>query len=98
MSIPRRPRRRILTVDDHQLLREGIAAVLENREDATPLPGQQRSRSRQELSAPSGRHADGSAHADERPGAITEIRGEFPDARIIVPDHLCQRRAGGSPR
>jgi DNA-binding NarL/FixJ family response regulator len=78
---------RILTVDDHQLLREGIAAVLDGQPDMV-LIGQ----------AATGREAIESFR-DLRPDvtlmdlrmpdmngleAITAIRSEFPNARIIV--------------
>ena len=78
---------RILTVDDHQLLREGIAAVLEAQPDMM-LIGQ----------ASNGREAIESFR-QHRPyvtlmdlrmpdmsgiEAITAIRAEFPSARIIV--------------
>jgi DNA-binding NarL/FixJ family response regulator len=78
---------RILTVDDHQLLREGIAAVLEGQPDMM-LIGQ----------ASNGRDAIESFR-EHRPDvtlmdlrmpdmsgieAITAIRAEFPSARIIV--------------
>jgi len=78
---------RILTVDDHQLLREGIAAVLDSQPDMV-LIGQ----------ADTGREAIESFR-DLRPDvtlmdlrmpdmngleAITAIRSEFPNARIIV--------------
>jgi len=78
---------RVLTVDDHQLLQEGIAAVLSSQEDMT-LVGQ----------AGSGREAIESFR-QLRPDvtlmdlrmpdmggidAITAIRAEFPNARIIV--------------
>ena len=78
---------RILTVDDHQLLREGIAAVLSGQEDMT-LVGQ----------AGNGREAIESFR-HHRPDvtlmdlrmpdmngidAIAAIRAEFPNARIIV--------------
>lgn len=78
---------RILTVDDHQLLREGIAAVLEAQEDMT-LVGE----------ASSGREAI-ETFRQLRPDvtlmdlrmpdmsgieAIAAIRAEFPNARIIV--------------
>ena len=78
---------RILTVDDHQLLREGIAAVLARQDDMT-LVGE----------ADSGREAV-DAFRRLRPDvtlmdlrmpdmngieAITAIRAEFPAARIIV--------------
>jgi len=78
---------RILTVDDHPLLREGIAAVLEGQPDMV-LIGQ----------AINGREAIES-YRQHRPDvtlmdlrmpdmsgieAITAIRAEFPNARIIV--------------
>jgi DNA-binding NarL/FixJ family response regulator len=78
---------RILAVDDHQLLLEGIAAVLEGQEDIT-LVGQ----------ASSGREAiesfrrlvpDVTLMDLRMPDingieAIVAIRSEFPNARIIV--------------
>jgi DNA-binding NarL/FixJ family response regulator len=78
---------RILSVDDHLLLREGIAAVLEDQPDMT-LVGQ----------AANGRDAI-EAFRQHRPDvtlmdlrmpdmsgikAIAAIRAEFPSARIIV--------------
>jgi DNA-binding NarL/FixJ family response regulator len=78
---------RLLTVDDHPILREGIAAVLESQPDMT-LVGQ----------ACNGREAIES-HRRLRPDvtlmdlrmpdisgieAIAAIRAEFPNARIIV--------------
>jgi DNA-binding NarL/FixJ family response regulator len=78
---------RILTVDDHQLLREGIAAVLERQEDMTLV-----------AEASNGLEAI-EAFRRERPDvtlmdlrmpdmngieAIAAIRAEFPNARIIV--------------
>ena len=78
---------RVLTVDDHQLLREGIAAVLDGQPDMV-LIGQ----------ADTGREAI-ERFRDLRPDvtlmdlrmpdmngleAITAIRSEFPSARIIV--------------
>ena len=88
MSAPRQSEAiRILTVDDHQLLREGIAAVLESQEDMTLV-----------AQASNGREAVESfrrlrpyvtlmdLRMPDMSGieAITAIRGEFPDARIIV--------------
>ena len=78
---------RILVVDDHQLLREGIAAVLESQDDMA-LVGQ----------AASGREAVDSfrrlrpdvtlmdLRMPEMSGidAIAIIRAEFPNARIVV--------------
>lgn len=88
MSTARDPQRiRILCVDDHLLLREGIAAVIEDQPDMT-LIGQ----------ADSGREAI-KAFRQHRPDVtlmdlrmpdmsgiqvIAAIRGEFPSARIIV--------------
>ena len=86
MNIESKPIR-ILTVDDHQLLREGIAAVLDAQEDMT-LVGE----------ASSGEEAV-EAFRHLRPDvtlmdlrmagisgieAITRIRAEFPNARIVV--------------
>jgi DNA-binding NarL/FixJ family response regulator len=78
---------RVFAVDDHQLLQEGIAAVLSSQEDMT-LVGQ----------ASSGREAvemfrqlrpDVTLMDLRMPNmsgieAITAIRGEFPNARFIV--------------
>ena len=88
MSTEKNPHRiRILSVDDHLLLRDGIAAVLEDQPDMT-LVGQ----------AANGREAI-ETFRQLRPDvtlmdlrmpdmsgikAITEIRKEFPSARIIV--------------
>jgi DNA-binding NarL/FixJ family response regulator len=78
---------RILTVDDHPLLREGIAAVLASEQDMTLV-----------AEAADGREAVEQFRA-HRPDvtlmdvqmpevngidAIVKIREEFPDARIIV--------------
>ncbi len=78
---------RVLTVDDHPLLREGIAAVIEGQDDMT-LAGE----------ASSGAEAI-ARHRELRPDvtlmdvqmpgmngidAIRAIRTECPDARIIV--------------
>jgi len=88
VSTARDPQRiRILSVDDHLLLREGIAAVIEDQPDMT-LVGQ----------ADNGREAI-KAFRQHRPDVtlmdlrmpdmsgievITAIRKEFPSARIIV--------------
>ena len=78
---------RILTVDDHPLLREGIAAVLASEQDMVLV-----------AEAANGREAVEQFRA-QRPDvtlmdvqmpevngidAIVKIREEFPDARIIV--------------
>jgi DNA-binding NarL/FixJ family response regulator len=78
---------RILTVDDHQLLREGIAAVLEGQEDMA-LVGEASNgleaiesfrRVRPDVTLMDLRMPDMSGIE-----AITAIRAEFPTARIIV--------------
>lgn len=78
---------RILTVDDHQLLREGIAAVLETQEDMT-LIGQAGNgceaiesfrRLRPDVTLMDLRMPDMSGIE-----AISAIRREFANARIIV--------------
>lgn len=78
---------RILTVDDHQLLREGIAAVLETQEDMT-LIGQASNgheaiesfrRLRPDVTLMDLRMPDMSGIE-----AISAIRREFANARIIV--------------
>jgi DNA-binding NarL/FixJ family response regulator len=88
MSIPRQSAAiRILTVDDHQLLREGIAAVLESQEDMTLVA--QASNGREAVESFRRLRPDVTLMDLRMPDmsgleAITEIRGEFPDARIIV--------------
>lgn len=78
---------RILTVDDHPLLREGIAAVFEAQEDMT-LVGQASNgreaiesfrRLRPDITLMDLRMPDMSGIE-----AIAAIRAEFPSARIIV--------------
>jgi DNA-binding NarL/FixJ family response regulator len=78
---------RILTVDDHQLLREGIAAVLESQEDMTLVA--QASNGREAVEAFRRLRPDVTLMDLRMPDmsgieAITAIRGEFPNARIIV--------------
>jgi DNA-binding NarL/FixJ family response regulator len=78
---------RILTVDDHQLLREGIAAVLEAQEDMMLVgeAGNGREavesfrRLRPDVTLMDLRMPDMSGLE-----AIAAIRADFPDARIIV--------------
>jgi DNA-binding NarL/FixJ family response regulator len=78
---------RILTVDDHQLLREGIAAVLDGQGDMS-LVGQARNgqeaiesfrRLRPDVTLMDLRMPDMSGIE-----AISAIRTEFPNARIVV--------------
>jgi DNA-binding NarL/FixJ family response regulator len=78
---------RILTVDDHQLLREGIAAVLESQDDMKLVA--QASNGREAVESFRRLRPDVTLMDLRMPDmsgieAITEIRGEFPDARIIV--------------
>jgi DNA-binding NarL/FixJ family response regulator len=69
---------RILTVDDHPMLREGIAAVLASEQDMILAVEQFRTH-----------HPDVTLMDVQMPevngiDAIVKIREEFPDARIIV--------------
>jgi DNA-binding NarL/FixJ family response regulator len=78
---------RILTVDDHQLLREGIAAVLESQEDMAVVAEAGNGREAIESFR---RHRPDVTLMDLRMPdmsgieAIAAIRKEFPNARIIV--------------
>ncbi len=78
---------RILTVDDHQLLREGIAAVLESQEDMVVIG---EASNGHEAIEGFRRHRPDVTLMDLRMPdisgieAITAIRREFPNARIIV--------------
>jgi DNA-binding NarL/FixJ family response regulator len=88
MNVPRQSGPiRILTVDDHQLLREGIAAVLESQEDMTLVA--QASTGREAVESFRRVRPDVTLMDLRMPDmsgieAITAIRTEFPDARIIV--------------
>ncbi len=88
MTVPRQSEPiRILTVDDHQLLREGIAAVLESQEDMALVA--QASNGREALESFRRLRPDVTLMDLRMPDmngieAITAIRAEFPDARIIV--------------
>ena len=78
---------RILTVDDHQLLREGIAAVLEGQPDMV-LVGQA-SNGREAIEGFRQHRPDVTLMDLRMPDmsgieAITAIRAEFPNARVIV--------------
>jgi len=78
---------RILTVDDHQLLREGIAAVLEAQPDMV-LVGQA-SNGREAIEGFRQHRPDVTLMDLRMPDmsgieAITAIRAEFPNARVIV--------------
>lgn len=88
MNAPRQSETiRILTVDDHQLLREGIAAVLESQADMTLVA--QASNGREAVESFRRLRPDVTLMDLRMPDmsgieAITAIRAEFPDARIIV--------------
>ena len=78
---------RILAVDDHQLLREGIAAVLEAQEDMTLIG--QASTGREAIESFRRLTPDVTLMDLRMPDmngieAITTIRAEFPRARVIV--------------
>jgi DNA-binding NarL/FixJ family response regulator len=78
---------RILTVDDHQLLREGIAAVLESQEDMAVVA---EASNGHEAIESFRRHRPDVTLMDLRMPdmsgieAIAAIRKEFPNARIVV--------------
>jgi DNA-binding NarL/FixJ family response regulator len=78
---------RILSVDDHALLREGIAALIGNQSDMELVAEAVNGREGVELFR---RHKPDVTLMDlqmpEMNGidALSAIRGEFPDARIIV--------------
>ena len=78
---------RILTVDDHQLLREGIAAVLEGQPDMALIG--QANNGREAIESFRQLRPDVTLMDLRMPDingieAITAIRAEFPNARIVV--------------
>ena len=78
---------RILTVDDHPMLREGIAAVLANEQDMLLVA--QASNGREAIEQFRTHRPDVTLMDVQMPeingiDAILKIREEFPDARIIV--------------
>jgi len=78
---------RILTVDDHPMLREGIAAVLASEEDMILVA--EASNGREAVEQFRTHHPDVTLMDVQMPevngiDAIVKIREEFPDARIIV--------------
>lgn len=78
---------RILTVDDHQLLREGIAAVLNAQEDMELVA--QATNGLEAIECYRRLRPDVTLMDLRMPGmsgieAISQIRAEFPHARIIV--------------
>ncbi len=78
---------RILTVDDHPMLREGIAAVLASEQDMILVA--EASNGREAVEQFRSHHPDVTLMDIQMPevngiDAIVKIREEFPDARIIV--------------
>jgi two-component system, NarL family, response regulator len=78
---------RILTVDDHPLLREGIAAVLANEQDMVLVA--EAANGREAVEQFRAHQPDVTLMDVQMPevngiDAIVKIREEFPDARIIV--------------
>ena len=78
---------RILTVDDHPMLREGIAAVLASEQDMILVA--EASNGREAVEQFRTHHPDVTLMDVQMPevngiDAIVKIREEFPDARIIV--------------
>jgi DNA-binding NarL/FixJ family response regulator len=78
---------RVLSVDDHPLLREGIAALIGNQSDMQLIG--EAANGREALEQFRKHHPDVTLMDLQMPemsgiDAISAIRGEFPDARIIV--------------
>ncbi len=78
---------RVLSVDDHPMLREGIAALIGNQSDMQLIG--EASNGREAVEQFRKHHPDITLMDLQMPemsgiDAISAIRGEFPDARIIV--------------
>lgn len=78
---------RVLCVDDHPLLREGIAALVGNQSDMELVA--EASNGREALALFRKHHPDVTLMDLQMPemggiDAISAIRGEFPEARVIV--------------
>jgi DNA-binding NarL/FixJ family response regulator len=78
---------RVLTVDDHPLLREGIAVLIDTQSDMQLIG--EASNGREALEQFRNHHPDITLMDLQMPvvsgiDAISAIRGEFPEARIIV--------------
>ena len=90
---------RVLTVDDHALIREGIAALIANQKDIRMVG--EASNGREAIEQFRSHRPDVTLmdlHMPEMNGidALIAIRSEFPDARVIVlttyaGDALCKR-------
>ncbi len=90
---------RVLSVDDHALIREGIAALIANQKDMCLVA--EASNGREAIEQFRSHHPDITLMDVQMPemngiDALTAIRSEFPDARIIVlttyvGDVLCKR-------
>lgn len=90
---------RVLTVDDHALIREGIAALIANQKDMRLIG--EASNGREAIEQFRSHRPDVTLMDLQMPemngiDALIAIRSEFPDARIIVlttyaGDALCQR-------
>jgi DNA-binding NarL/FixJ family response regulator len=85
--IPSKSAIRVLTVDDHPLMRAGIAAVVQGEPDLVLVA--EASNGREAIEHFRTYHPDITLMDLQMPQmggieAITGIRGEFPDARIIV--------------
>ena len=90
---------RVLSVDDHPLIREGIAALIANQKDMRLVA--EASNGREAIEQFRSHHPDITLMDVQMPemngiDALIAIRSEFPDARIIVlttyvGDVLCKR-------
>jgi DNA-binding NarL/FixJ family response regulator len=90
---------RVLSVDDHALIREGIAALIANQKDMRLVA--EASNGREAIEQFRSHHPDITLMDVQMPemngiDALIAIRSEFPDARIIVlttyvGDVLCKR-------
>ena len=78
---------RILTVDDHPLLREGIAALVSTQSDMKPVAEASNGREAIQLfrtMRPDVTLMDVQMPEIDGIEALIAIRSEFPDARVIV--------------
>ena len=90
---------RVLTADDHALIRDGIAALIANQKDMSLVAEASNGREAVEqfrMHRPDVTLMDLQMPEMNGIDALIAIRGEFPDARIIVlttyaGDALCQR-------